>query len=221
MTDAASLTPAQVLAHIGDATGELGFLKWVETLPLDFSEPALKVAAAHQVAKSRGMGTLPGRGMIQGIPGKGLMQGLGRLGQAGLTDQQIADMTGLSVADVQAGEINQDPTAPPPAATTVATSTPASTNWLSDIGTVLTNAVSAAGQAYLTVNQVQGANQILQTNLQRAQQGLPPLPYTANQLGLTGPTVNLGLSSSTLTPLLLLGGGALVLFAIIGAMKRR
>lgn len=192
MTDAAKLTPEQVKAHIGDATGELGFLKWVETLPASISVPVLKVAAMHAAQRATG------------IPNARL-SGLGDAAQDAIDQSaSLADLTSST-----------------PAATTVASSTPASSSWLSDIANVLTQGISAAGQAYLTVNQVHGANQILQTNLQRAQQGLPPLPYTASDLGLTGPTVNLGVSSSTLKPILWLGGGALVLIALTGALKAR
>jgi len=186
-------TADQIKAHIGSSTGEQGFLKWVEAVfPASVAVRALETSAALKANP--------------GLSGY-MLSGLG----------DDTSLTSASDSDIAAAEAYAN--ASTPNASTAGANAPASSSWLSNIGSVLSNAVSAAGQAYLTVNQVQGANQILQTNLQRAQQGLPPLPYTAAQMGLTGPTVNLGLSSTTLTPLLWLGGGLLAVI-LIGGMFR-
>jgi len=192
----ASVSAQQIIDHVGASRGMQGFLKWAEAaLPASVSVALIQRAASNP--KLSGLGST-----------RQMFRGIGAL--ATLGDDSLSDS---SDADIAAAEAYANATTP--TASQVATNAPASSSWVSQIAPVLTSAVSAAGQAYLTVNQVNAANQILQTNLQRAQQGLPPLPYTPAQLGLTGPTVNFGLSSETMTPLLLVGG--VVLFAILAS----
>lgn len=216
-----TISASEVAKHVNGATGALGFLRWVEaTFPAPIAAQVLQIAAKKTGALGRlgrfGFG-LVRRPVVTRGPRTLYGSRVAGLGYLGDDTALTADLTVTPTA-----VMNNSPEIMPTvtADTTGASTAPASSSWISSIGNALTNAVAAAGQAYLTVNQVQGANSILQTNLQRAQQGLAPLPYTSQQLGLTGPTLNLGLSSTTLTPLLLLGGGAVLLIALASARKR-
>lgn len=62
--------------------------------------------------------------------------------------------------------------------------------------------ISQFGQQLLTWDY---ARQINAINLERAKQGLAPI---------NAPAVNLGIAQSTLTPLLLVGGAALLVYAL-------
>jgi len=68
--------------------------------------------------------------------------------------------------------------------------------------------LTAISQIATAAAQWDYARQVNAINLERAKQGLAPI---------NAPAVQFGVAQSTLTPLLLLGGAALVLFA----MKRR
>lgn len=97
-------------------------------------------------------------------------------------------------------------------------SSAASPDWASAIAT----AVQAAGTTLLTVDQQNAQKQIFNVNLQRAQQGLPPIPTNPTAYGLPAPTVNLGLTSTTLTPLLWIAGGlgAIILISSLAKSAR-
>lgn len=85
---------------------------------------------------------------------------------------------------------------------------------LQDIATI-------AGQVYLTREQLQAQRQVLDMQLQRAQQGLPPLNIDPSQYGV--PRAEVGLSSDT-RQLLIYGGigfGALLLFMGLQPRSRR
>ena len=98
-----------------------------------------------------------------------------------------------------------------------ASSGSASSTWIDNI----TKLVGAWGQYKLTDQQLDTVKQITQVNLQRAQQGLAPLPYDASQMGLA-PTVNVGLSSDTsrLVSYGAMGIGAVLLLAIFARPRR-
>lgn len=91
----------------------------------------------------------------------------------------------------------------------------ASSSWADSLSKI----IGAWGQYKLTDAQLDLAKQITQTNLQRAQQGLAPLPYDAAQLGLA-PTVNFGLSGSTSSLVMYIGGGLGLLFLLSQLGKR-
>lgn len=81
-----------------------------------------------------------------------------------------------------------------------------------------------AGQAYITREQMQAQDKILNLQLQRAQQGLPPLNIDPVQFGLPQPSVGIGLDSATTKTLLWVGGGlalALMLGLIGGGRAAR
>jgi hypothetical protein len=110
----------------------------------------------------------------------------------------------------------------PPVSDTVTTavnatdSSAADPSWVADVG----SAISAIGQVYLTKTQVDAQNQIFQTNLTRAQQGLPPIPTNPTAYGLPAPTVNVGLSATTQSAVLWIAGGIGLIILLSGAMKR-
>jgi hypothetical protein len=96
------------------------------------------------------------------------LQGLG---------QSVYDAMGISAS-------------PDPAAT--ATSAPASQSWIDSIKNLFTG----AAQIYLTKNQLDAQNKILDTQLSRARAGLPPLDIDVSRYGLQ-PTVGVNLGAST------------------------
>lgn len=212
-------TNPQIAAHIGNATGKLGFLKWVEAaFPASISVPVLKRAQSLNSPQTNL--ALAGLGRMRRLSGLGRGR-FGALGQADGSDllagadDTSGDTTDLSDAD--AALMGQSV----PDASTVATSTPASSSWITAIGGALTSALGAATTAYSTVSQINTANEITQTNLQRAAEGLPPLATTTGLAGTTilGPATTL----SSLTPLLLIGGlgiAAVMLFSEAGKKKK-
>jgi hypothetical protein len=86
---------------------------------------------------------------------------------------------------------------------TSAPASPASSSWVDSIKDV----VMTAAQTYLTKQQVDAQKKVLDIQLQRAQQGLPPLNLDLAQYGLT-PTANVGLAPDTMR-LVMWGGLAL------------
>lgn len=81
----------------------------------------------------------------------------------------------------------------------------------SPVTTAIGQTIAAASQIYMTTQQAALQQQLVNTNLQRAAAGLPPLNTSLNQLGV--PTVASGISSGTM---LLIGGGALLLVLLSG-----
>lgn len=87
-----------------------------------------------------------------------------------------------------------------------ATTAPVSSGWaqtLKDLATGL-------AQAYLTKEQLNAQQKVLDVQLQRAQQGLPPLDIDMAAYGMT-PTANVGIAGDTLK---WLGIGAAVLAGV-------
>lgn len=91
---------------------------------------------------------------------------------------------------------------------TKTTETPMSTGIMSSI----TNLVNVAAQGYLTKQQMDAQKQLLDVQLQRASQGLPPLNINPAQYGLT-PQIGVGLSPQTQS--LVMWGGGLLLAALV------
>lgn len=131
----------------------------------------------------------------------------GVFGDAPSTDSPLTTLT-----------FNADSWAPTDALNAVASSAPASSDWASAIS----SALQVAGQAYLTKTQVDAMNSIAQVNIQRAQQGLPPLPSDPSLYGVPGPSVNVGLSAAT-TKTLMYGGailaGVWLLTSLVGGKR--
>lgn len=77
--------------------------------------------------------------------------------------------------------------------------------------------VLGVSQAYLSYEQMRAQKKVLDAQLSRAQAGLPPLDLNMEQYGLTGPQVQVGLSSTTRT-LLIAGGVGLGLVYLLPKM---
>lgn len=119
---------------------------------------------------------------------------------------------GIDINDTQLTAINLD-TGLIPQPTVAATS-----GWSNTIQNVLTTAASA----YLTKTQLDAQKKILNMQLDRARQGLPPLDIDPSQYGV--PSVKVGLSSDT-SKVLLWGGvsfaALLVLLSFTGRRQAR
>lgn len=219
-TPAGKLTPTQKAAQIRiqralsvpGATGPKGFLLWAEAAwPAAISQRILKAAQKY----TPGASTYPVAAPTLASAYQG---GFGFLGD----DSTIAvDYTAIpdsvSAAIAQGGATD----APAPSAVTWASSSqPASNAWVGDIA----NAVGAATTAYLGVQQVKDAQTIFQTNLSRAQQGLPMIPTNPTTYGLPAPTANIGLAPGTQN-VLLIGVGVLavglILSGALGGSRRK
>lgn len=84
----------------------------------------------------------------------------------------------------------------------------------------ISNLVGAVAQIYLAKNQVDTLRQVNDMQLQRAQNGLPPLPTSSLQLGV--PTITVAASKSIMTGAgLAVGALVLVGLAVAFSGKRR
>ena len=94
----------------------------------------------------------------------------------------------------------------------------------SSLATTLKEIAQVAAQAYLTREQVQAQQKILNLQLERARQGLAPLNIDPTTYGLPSPSVGVGLTADTKQLLTwgAIGAGALFLFStLIGGKRRR
>lgn len=191
------------------AIGMKGFLLWTEA--------AWPPAIAHKILSAAARYT-PGAGPTGRVatlasPDR---QGFGYFGD---NSAITVDYTAIPDSVTSAISAANDPTQAPVSPTTAATaSQPASSNWLSDIST----AVSGATQAFLGYTQVNDAQKIFNTNLARAQQGLPPIPTNPTQYGLPAPTANIGLTAGTTQTVLIVAailGGGLLLASLAGGRR--
>lgn len=82
----------------------------------------------------------------------------------------------------------------------------------SSITDTISNIVKGISSLYLTKKQADIQQQVVNTQLQRAAAGLPPLPQSLANLGV--PQVSVGLSSGTGTGIAIAVGGALLLGAL-------
>ena len=223
----AQLRIERALAKPG-ATGMKGFLLWTEAaFPRSISHKILQAAAKYT----------PGAGppVTLASPASGGFAGFGdyTVVDPNNPDNYVTLAAGQTISSDSSGNTvirnadgsttpvtSANATNPPVSAVTAATpAAPASASWVSDIS----SAVTAATTALLGVKQISAAQQIFDTNLSRAQQGLPPIPTNPTQYGLPAPTAQIGLTSSTQNTVLLVGGGiaaALVLAAVAGGRKR-
>jgi hypothetical protein len=127
-----------------------------------------------------------------------------------LTDINVGPIdTGLadpSLTNIDVGEIQPIPaadlTVTPSSTATDSASVASSGATSSGFASIISSIAKGIGTGVLTAAQVANNNTLLQTNLARAQQGLPPLTATTSASGLT----TLGSSSN----LLLLGGALLI-----------
>jgi hypothetical protein len=83
----------------------------------------------------------------------------------------------------------------------------------------LKNLLTGASAAYLTKTQLDAQKKILDMQLTRAQQGLSPLDIDPSLYGLSGPSVNVGLTGDTQKLLMYGGLGLLGFFLLSRFMK--
>lgn len=98
----------------------------------------------------------------------------------------------------------------------VASTTTATPSWLATVG----NLITAAGQAWMTKQQLDAQKDILNMQLDRAQHGLAPLDIDPQTMGLPGAQVSVGLSSSTQKMLMYGAMGLAVLLFLPKLLKR-
>lgn len=190
------------------ATGMKGLLLWTEAaFPSALSKRVLQAASKYTPGAGIGPAHIPAPTLASPAS-----QGFGFLGDVTLSDVSF-DPNQVGIDDSAAQAIS-DATQAPMSQTTAATpSQPASSSWISDIA----NAFGAASTAYLGAQQVKDAQTIFNTNLARAQQGLPMIPTNPTQYGLPSPTAQIGLTGSTSSLLMWVGGG-LALALVLGGM---
>jgi len=175
------------------AKGKKGFLLWVAAaFPKAVSDKVMKAALKHvdpgMLSASAGAST-PVAGPRSAGP---TVTKMGRFGGFG-------DSSGLMTIGVDVPGLSDSTQT----AINATDSAAASPSWLDSIS----SAIQAAGTAYLTKTQIDAQQQIFNTNLARAQQGLPPIPTNPTAYGLPAPTLNVGLASGTQSMLLWVVGG--------------
>ncbi len=186
------------------AKGKKGFLLWVAAaFPKAIADRVMKAALTHVdpslLATVMGQtgGPLPGRAGPT-VTKMGRFGGFGddaNLVTIGVDTQNVSDATQAAINATDSGAATPD--------------------WASTIS----SAIQAAGQAYLTKAQVDTMSQIANQNIMLAQKGLPLIPTNPTTYGLPAPTVQVGLSSATLTPLLWIAGGIGVVILISSLAK--
>lgn len=187
------------------AKGKKGFLLWTAAA---FPKPVVDrvMAAALQHANPMMVKSSLNQKAVQAAVAGPTITKMGRFGGFG-------DDANLVTVGVDVPPVSDSVTA----AVNSTDSSAADPSWLASIG----KAITTAGQAYLTVQQNRDQQAIFQTNLTRAQQGLPPIPTNPTAYGLPAPTLNFGLASGTQSVILWVAGGLGLLFLLSGAMKSR
>jgi hypothetical protein len=177
------------------SSGTKGLLQWLKATQPDFY--AYLSPQLIQAAKAKG---------FSGI-GCGYPAGLGRMGD---TYTDYAGAPAPATTDIYAG-VNPgftDLTIAPSTTDAVSASSSAPTSMA--LATTISALANGYSNATLTSAQISANNTLLQTNLARAQQGLPPLTAQALASGGIGLTSNSGL---------LLLGVAAVAAIMLGSKK--
>jgi hypothetical protein len=91
----------------------------------------------------------------------------------------------------------------------------------SSLANTIKEIAQVAAQAYLTKEQIDAQNRILNIQLQRAQNGQPLLAIDPQEYGLPSPSVGVGLTADTKQLLMIGGGIAAALFLFSTFMGRR
>ncbi len=174
-------------------TGIRGFLKWLQV-----AQPAVYAKAAPQIAKN--------------IPAAFSDYHAGGWRTAGLSPSQAVDkLNGLGIGPeaIQLDSLSFDTSsvsAPKPVdVSTAANAGDASTSTTDLIGGI----VKGVSSLWMTKQQVDIQNKVVNTQLARAAAGLPPMNVDLSQYGV--PRVSVGLSTGTGTAL---GIGAAIVAAI-------
>lgn len=187
------------------AKGKKGILLWVlASQPRPIANAVLKAAAAHLDPTMVQAATMAATGP--------------KAGNVAATARTMGAFRGFGDVPLATATIDQ-PDVSDSVNTAIANATDSSTpdsSWASDVATAL----QTAGQVFLTAQQQSDNQKIFNANLNLAMQNKPLIPTNPTAYGLPAPTVNLGLTSATLTPILwVLGGvGALLL---LGSLVKR
>jgi hypothetical protein len=203
------------------ATGTRGYLLWLATDPA-FAVIYNKIQPQLKQLQSQLNATPATPNNPLGMCGFGRIGELGGFGDfgcccVGLSDSDVANINaGSSVSASDFNAVNAvTPTIQVNPAAAVAASPAATTP---SLAASLSSIVGVAAQGVLTADQISTANQINQIQISRAQAGLPPLNLSTGALGLPQATVSL-LGSTAAMPLLLLGGGLILLLVLMGDHK--
>ena len=191
-------------------TGIRGFLKWLQS-----EQPEIYKQVAPKISTQ--------------LPQAFSDYHAGGWRVAGLTrDQAVDKLNGMGrgfgeLGDVQLDSLAFDPNlAPPPTAVTVDTSTAANAGSTSSTLTdTIGSIVSGISALYMTKQQANIQQQVVNTQLQRAALGLPPLPTSLSNLGV--PQVSVGLSTGTGSALAIgaaLIGAIFILPKLLGGSRR-
>lgn len=205
--------------QIGDgnySSGVRGFLEWLEEQQPGIAArvktqlPA-KVPGAFSAYNSGGWQTA-GMSPSQAAAASaaktlGAYRRMGGLGDVTDLTLSASDLTPVDTSAVDAVNLpNVD-------VTTAADNTSTSTGITDAIGGI----VKGISSLYLTKQQADIQQQVVNTQLARAAAGLPPLPTSLANLGV--PQVSVGLSTGTGTALLI-GGGIILAVMLFGGMSR-
>lgn len=190
-------------------TGVRGFLMWLKSpagQPGIYKKVAAQIAAQLPQAFS---GYHEGGWKTAGMSKAQINSMMNRLAGFGDDTLPAFDPNTLAPVDVTASLIG-------PATVDVsqaANTGPASSSLANAIGSI----IAGASSLYMTKQQLDIQNQVVQTQLQRAAAGLPPLPSSLANLGV--PQVAVGLTGAT-GGILLLGGGAILLFMLMSGKRK-
>lgn len=88
----------------------------------------------------------------------------------------------------------------------------------SDLASAIGSIISGASALYMTKQQLGIQQQVVNTQLQRAAAGLPPLPASLSNLGV--PQVSVGLSAGTGAGIALAGGALLLVLMLAGGKRK-
>lgn len=189
------------------AKGKKGVLLWVlASQPKPIADAVLKAAGAHLDPSMLQATQWAARGP--------------KAGDVKHTARTMGAFRGFGDVGPQLATVSIDqPTMSDSVNTAIANATDSSTpdaSWASDVA----SAIQAAGQVYLTAQQQADNQRIFNANLNLALQNKPLIPTNPTAYGLPAPTVNFGLTSTTLTPLLWVAGGIGALI-LIGSLTKR
>ncbi len=193
-------------------TGVRGFLKWFQTV-----QPGLYAKIAPEITKRVPTAFSDYHAGGYRVAGLSHVDAVTRLNALG----SLRDTTGTGTVYDASGNpvsfnVGSDLTLPPVDVSTAANAgtTPTTTTSL------ISNIVQGISALYLTKQQADIQQQVVNTQLARAAAGLPPLPSSLSQLGV--PQVSVGLSSGTGTGLIIAGVvGIGFLFMMMGGRKHR
>lgn len=222
-----NMTPAAT--GVITATGTKGLLTWIQQAMPNFYKalsPTLIVRQKNiNTAKTSGVGRIgcaPSKlsALYAGSSfahraGMGAMGDYGSyvtyLAPVGYTAPSVGDsiLSSSGITNPGNADLNVAPTSTTTSAASVASSSPTS----SALATTISSLASAVSTGTLAAAEVSANNTLLQANLARAQQGLPPLTST------TGATGMISLSSSSGTTVLLIGAAILAVVMLGGSKK--